>query len=51
MPCVDQLAYRLTNTLIEAVLRLTLDPLFSEKVLLLTYIEDGACLAYFTCKS
>ena len=51
MPCVERLAYRLTNALIEAVLRSTLDPLFSEKVLLLTYIEDGACLAYFTCKS
>ncbi len=63
---VEHLAYPLINALIKAVLCSTLHPLFSEKVLLLTfagmrsgrlytvplsYIEDGPCLVCFTCKS
>ena len=66
MSRVEHLAYPLINALIKAVLRSPLHPLFSEKVLLLTfagmrsgrlytvplsYIEDGSSLVCFTCKS
>ena len=66
MSRVERLAYRLINALLKAVLRSSLHPLFSEKVLLLTfagrrsgrlytvplsYIGNGPSLVCFTCKS